>query len=492
MAKPSLLLTALAATPVWSRTVHSVIVFNRHGDSMALFWQLSHFFTPLTCMTGTSKFYPNYQMTSLGAQQCYDSGSYYRSLYLNFSSPSYISGISEETADFNQLWASAPDQPVLFQTALNFMQGLYPPLSSSEAQVLANGTTISAPLDGYQYIHIQGEDEKSPDTIWLKGDDECPTYENASKAYRQSSEYLSLMESTQDFYTQFSPLLSTILDGEQNLTYKNAYNIFDLLNTAKVQNSTIADQISDENLNEARYLANTWEFNHNYNSSEPDRSIGGEALAGGILRQMSSIMSDSASTKFSLMTGSYDTFLALFGLVGLPAIDPDFEGLPNYAASIAFEMFSEADDAEFVEEDLRVRFLFRNGTESGEELRAWPLFGLEEESLGYGEFVERMGSKAIMTVGEWCGRCQAEADFCLAEDEGAAAVESGDGDENHDNGLSLAGAEGIGAGVTLAVVAIVGLLAWMLMRKRRASTAAPVMAERMMSDAESGSGKESV
>ncbi|EME88821.1 uncharacterized protein MYCFIDRAFT_3846, partial [Pseudocercospora fijiensis CIRAD86] len=375
--------------------VHSVIVFNRHGDR-------------------TSKFFPNYQMTSLGAQQCYNSGSYYRSLYLNSSSLSHISGISEDTADFSQLWASAPDQPVLFQTALNFMQGLYPPLGSNQAQVLANGTTIEAPLDGYQYIHIHGEDDKSPDTIWLKGDDECPAYEKASKSYRQSSDYLSLLDSTRNFYSQFSPLLSSILSGAQNLTYKNAYNIFDLLNTAKTQNSSISNQISEQNLNEARFLANTWEFNHNYNPSQPDRMIGGEALAGGILRQMESVVADHARTKFSLMTGSYDTFLAFFGLVGLPDINSDFEGLPNYAASVAFEIFSEADEAGFLEEDLRVRFLFRNGTEGGEELRAWPLFGTGRESLGYGEFVERMGEMAIMSVGEWCGRCQAEAEFCLA------------------------------------------------------------------------------
>ncbi|KXT05580.1 hypothetical protein AC578_3703 [Pseudocercospora eumusae] len=476
MAKTSVLLTALAATPAWSRTVHSVIVFNRHGDR-------------------TSKFYPNYQMTSLGAQQCYNSGSYYRSLYLNSSSPSHIAGISEDTADFNQLWASAPDQPVLFQTALNFMQGLYPPLGSNKAQVLANGTTIEAPLDGYQYIHIQGEDEKSPDTIWLKGDDECPTYENASKSYRQSPQYLSLMNSTRDFYSQFSPLLSDILGGDQNLTYKNAYNIFDLLNTAKVQNSSISNQISEQNLNEARVLANAWEFNHNYNASQPDRMIGGESLAGGILRQIDSVVAEKAATKFSLMTGSYDTFLAFFGLLGLPALDSDFEGLPNYAASIAFELFSEADGAEFAEGDLRVRFLFRNGTEGGEELRAWPLFGTGQQDLRYEEFAERLGEKAITTVGEWCARCQAEADFCLAEGEGAAAVQGQEGvddEDEDDGGLSLAGAGGIGAGVTLAVVAVVGLLAWMLLRKRRASTAVPVMAERKMSDADSGSGKESV
>ncbi|MGG6495317.1 UNVERIFIED_CONTAM: hypothetical protein NY603_20565, partial [Bacteroidetes bacterium 56_B9] len=84
---------------------------------------------------------------------------------------------------------------------------------------------------------------------------------------------------------------------------------------------------------------------------------------------------------FSLMTGSYDTFLALFGLMELPSQSSDFRGLPDYAASMVFELYSEADDAEFpergtVDQDLRVRFLFRNGTDEGDDLTSWRLGGL--------------------------------------------------------------------------------------------------------------------
>ena len=202
-------------------------------------------------------------MTNLGAQQCYDSGSFYRDLYISSDSPSQISGISTDRADHTQLWASAPDQSVLFQTANNFLQGLYPPLATLNSDLateeLVNGTTTEAPLDGYQYIHIQGEADNAPDTIWLKGDDECPAYTRASRSYRQSEEYQATLADTRDFYSQFEDLLGPIL-GAENVTYARAYDVFDLLNTAKIHNTSVADQITEENLTEARYLADQWEW----------------------------------------------------------------------------------------------------------------------------------------------------------------------------------------------------------------------------------------
>lgn len=202
-------------------------------------------------------------MTNLGAQQCYNSGSFYRDLYIADGAPSQINGISSQRADHTQLWASAPDQSVLFQTANNFLQGLYPPLSTLDpilaTEELANGTFTEAPLEGYQYIHIQGEADNAPDTIWLKGDDECPAYSSASNTYRQSEAYKNTLQSTQSFYTQYEDLLGPIL-GAGNVSYAKAYDVFDLLNTAKIHNASIAEQISTEDLDQARYLADAWEF----------------------------------------------------------------------------------------------------------------------------------------------------------------------------------------------------------------------------------------
>ncbi|KAK4495754.1 hypothetical protein PRZ48_013022 [Zasmidium cellare] len=443
--------------------------------------------------SGTSKFYKNYQMTNLGATQCFNSGTYYRNRYVVDGAQDQIAGISPLDADPTQLWVSAPDQSVLFQTAQNFAQGLYPPLGSLDSdlatQELANGTSISSPLNGYQYIHIQGEADNAPDTIWLKGDDECPAWTNASNEYKTSEEYWDTVRGSWEFYGQFVPLLGGIIDSGLNISYVQAYNVFDLLNTAKVQNASVAEQISNEDLDQARYFADEWEWNMNFNASNMDRAIGGMSLAGGILRQLESVVKDEATTKFSLMTGSYDTFLAFFGLVDLPAVSADFMGLPDYASTMAFEVFSDADDATFPtnpEEGLRIRYLFRNGTGSDEELTAYPLFGQEEESMPYGSFMSSLRERAITSVGEWCQRCGADADFCLAETSNGTseAVETKD---SSDSDLSNAAAGGIGAGVTIAVIAILGVIAWVLLARRRKQAANRLPVEKTRSDSGSGS-----
>ncbi|KAF7921346.1 hypothetical protein EAE99_007654 [Botrytis elliptica] len=69
------------------------------------------------------------------------------------------------------------------------------------------------------------------------------------------------------------------------------------------------------------------------------------------------------------MTGSYNTFLAFFALTNLITLAStnNFTGLPNYASSMVFELFSESDSSSRAfpaAENLNVRFLFRNGTDS--------------------------------------------------------------------------------------------------------------------------------
>lgn len=66
----------------------------------------------LTPCAGTSKFYKGYEMTSLGENQIFDTGSYYRSRYIEDGAPNQILGISPDKYKASQLWTSAPDQSV--------------------------------------------------------------------------------------------------------------------------------------------------------------------------------------------------------------------------------------------------------------------------------------------------------------------------------------------------------------------------------------------
>lgn len=438
-------------------------------------------------------------MTNLGATQLYDSGTYYRNRYISEDASHPILNVSSEEVVTSQIWASAPDQGILYQTATNFLQGLYPPLNTLNTdlaiETLTDGSETISPLDGYQFILIHGEDTLTPDTIWIKGDDQCPAYDEAYDSYAESAYYQDRLASTASFYERFIPLLGDIM-GPVNVSYANAYDVFDLLNVASIHNASVAESISQDDLDQLRYLANEWEWHHNFNATMPDRSIGGMTLAGGILRQLADVVESKAKVKFSLMAGSYDTQMAFYGLTNLTNASADFFGLPNYAGSIAFELFTDEDTSSFPEDpdaDLRVRFLFKNGTEDA-EATVFPLFGGTVLSMPYGEFVDELGRRAILDVEDWCARCAATADFCLAypaagsEDSGPDDAEA---EGSRDSGLSNAAAGGIGAAVTLAVVGAVGALAWLLARrksKRTAGNTVPVLEQEKKSLSTSGSG----
>lgn len=463
----TLTLASLAASPALAETLYSVVVFTRHGDR-------------------TAKFFKGYGMTNLGATQMYESGQYYRERYVEQGASNKILNISSDKAVTSQLWASAPDQGILYQTATDFLQGLYPPLSEINTQLstetLTNGTEVTSPLNGYQFILIHGEDTTTPDTIWIKGDDQCPTYDTAYDSYHDSSEYKEMLNVTGPFYETFVPLLGDIM-GPENVTYAHAYDVFDLLNVASIHNASVASEIEAADLDQLRYLANHWEWNHNYNQTMPDRSIGGMTLAGGALRQLQDVVKGKAKVKFSLMAGSYDTQMAFYGLTNLTSASPDFFGLPNYAGSMAFEVFSEEDNATAFpanpDTDLRVRFLFKNGT-TDDALTAFPLFGGSELSLPYGEFVSELSARSIVEVSDWCTLCQSDAGFCYETLHASDSSSSGSGATvsaaSGKSGLSNAAAGGIGAGVTLAVVGVIGALAWLLTRRKRTTRSAPASA----------------
>ncbi|KAL2255698.1 hypothetical protein VTK26DRAFT_2872 [Humicola hyalothermophila] len=395
-------LGGLAASAA-AHTIHGALVFARHGDR-------------------TTKHYGSQGLTNLGAQQMFQVGSFYRSRYLSSESRLRIPGISEFKYDPAQVYASAPDQSILLDSATAFLQGFYPPVGedgnaqAAAAQVLANGTSVSTPLAGYQYVTLHGVNDDSPETIWLKGDDNCPAQASASASYRSSAEYQSLLASTRDFYRSLHPLLSDVYPSASDLSYASAYDIFDLVNVARVHNasssSSSSPPVSDTTLDQLRALASTFSFGANFNASQPARSIHGATFAGAVLAHLNRTVA-LGDPKFTLLTGSYDTFLAFFGLAGLPAASADFSGLPEYASTMAFEVFSH-DDVLRTPDDARVRFLFRNGTGDAAELTPFPLFGLGREELGWGEFVRAMQGLAVTSVEGWCDACGSEAPFCRA------------------------------------------------------------------------------
>lgn len=259
--------------------------------------------------------------------------------------------------------------------------------------------------------------------------------------------------------------------GAENVSYANAFDVFDLLNVGSIHNDSVADSLSSSDLAQLRYYADEWEWNHSFNASMPDRSIGAKAFSGGILEQMAAVVDKKASVKFSLRTSSYDNMMGFSGLMSLQEASPDFMALPGYASSFSFELFSDGTDTPFPanpREDLNVRFLFKNGT-TDSDLTAFPLFGRTDLTMTYGDFVDSLGSLAIKDEGAWCEVCRSEQPFCRysSEDQDSDA-NSSSATKSASSGMSNAAAGAVGAAVTLAVLALVGGLLW-LVRRRRAS-----------------------
>ncbi|KAK6519559.1 hypothetical protein TWF281_003385 [Arthrobotrys megalospora] len=453
--KTSLVFLTASVLPVLGETILGLTVFTRHGDR-------------------NSKHYPGYGLTNLGFQQNFRTGGLYREIYLSANSSKQILGVSEDKYVPAQIWASAPDQKILANTATAFLQGLYPPLEQLDPEIatntLNNGTEYTNPLEGYQYVVLHTPDGESPNTIWIKGDDGCPAVTEASADFEESPVFMEMEASTKSFYQGFWEQLQDVYDYEQSeLSYAKAYDIFDLINVAQIHNSSAEERVSAEDLFQLRTLADSAEFGLNFNASQPARSIHAQTLAGAILNQLNQTITGKGKLKFSLLAGSYDTFLAFFGLTELTAASPNFFGLPNYASTMAFEILTDKDVTEFPSstDDLKVRFLFRNGSDAGSPLTPFPLFGQQELTLSWTDFATQLGERAISTVEKWCNTCKSTEDFCAVYDSSDSTGASSSSSSG--SGMSNAVAGVIGAMVTLGVVALAGLVFFLLRRNKKTS-----------------------
>jgi lysosomal acid phosphatase len=103
----------------------------------------------LWCILSTHIFGRQVESHSLGCQ--------IRSTYFDSTSPSYIEGIQSDLVDNNEVKVrvkAGVEGTVVFDSAIALLQGLFPPTTKNKI-VLANDTTIVAPLGGYQYVPVE-------------------------------------------------------------------------------------------------------------------------------------------------------------------------------------------------------------------------------------------------------------------------------------------------------------------------------------------------
>ncbi|KAK2763240.1 hypothetical protein FQN54_009876 [Arachnomyces sp. PD_36] len=426
-------------TSTTAETVLGAYIYSRHGDR-------------------TSKSTPPTVLTTLGYSQVFTSGDYYRNRYISSdsSSSSQIAGIAADIVDLSQIVVSSPLDNVLQNSATGFLQGLYPPVSSVK-QTLRNNTVIDAPMNGYQLIPVDQIEtgSNSEDSAWLQSTSSCPNAEVSSNNYFNSPEYEALLDSTADFYKSLTPMLEPTFEPSE-ISYKNAYTIFDYLNVASIQNvSADLDALTPEVSHQLLTLANAHEFGLAYNSSDTVGAITGAVLAGEVVTALKEVISSKGEMKLNIQFGAYATFQSFFGLSQLTSANPDFYGIPDYASTMAWELITDSTSDDFPSEsEISVRFLFKNGTASADSApTAFPLFGQSETVIPWTDFVSKMDDFAISSQEKWCEACGNTTGSCASGDVSTSSPAGGIGSgSSGSGGISTVIAGVIGALVTLGVV----------------------------------------
>ncbi|KAF5685693.1 acid phosphatase [Fusarium denticulatum] len=434
-AKPlSLLLISSLPSLTAAEDVLGLYVFHRHGDRTAKAWKPVNF-------------------TALGADEVYSAGSWYRDTYVSKDASRKITGLSPESAVLSQLDVTSPVDAVLQNSALVFLQGLYPP--TKQFETLANGSKVEAPLSGYQYIPIASvetaaSDKNSENSAWLQGNSGCTNAEASSNDYFSSPEYAGVYKDSESFYQGLLPVINGTY-GKDEANFQNAYTIFDLINVARIHNSSIpSDDLLDESTLEKLYhLASIHEWNLAYNSSEPVRAIAGSVLAGQIIEALEPLAEGRKGPKVNIQFGAYAAFMSFFGLAGLDKVSSDFKGVVDYASSMAFELVTNATNP--TADDVSVRFYFANGTAAQHTPKLFPLFGKDETTISWKDFKTGMSDFAIEDTKHWCKLCGNNDGTCASNsDDDTTSSQSSSGGSG--NGVSKPVAGVIGALVTLVVI----------------------------------------
>lgn len=448
-------LLPLLALPLLSQAQETVVglyIFHRHGDR-------------------TAKALPPANLTTLGWQEVYTSGSWFRNQYIAANAPLQIAGVNPNVVKESQITVTAPADIVLENSAQGFLQALYPALGASlGTSILRNGTVVEAPMNGSlpQLIPVgtvTTGGSSSEDNTWLQASSGCNNAVISSNEYFYSSQYTSLLNSTNSFYQAVAPYVNPTYSTNQS-TFKNAYAIYDLINVAEIHNATFDpnNTLTADQLFQLRTLADTHEFNLAYNASNNVRAIAGMQLAAEIVQFLNGTITGAGKSKIGIQFGAYGTFQSFFGLANLTAKDPQFYGIPDYASSMTFELFTTGAATPFPDASaLNVRFLWHNGTTSDISTPApFPLFNATSNSMPWNEFVAHMAPISVGDTQTWCNVCGNTTGSCAAYQKSASsssnsttsAAGSSSSASASSNGLSLTDAGVIGAFTTVGVMLV--------------------------------------
>ncbi|KAJ7828088.1 histidine phosphatase superfamily [Mycena leptocephala] len=418
-----------------------VLILTRHGDRAG-------FYQSPTTYAATSTV-----ITPLGTQQEFQLGQYLRSLYLNASSPSFISRVNATLVDQTQIHVRADaggELGVIYDSAVALLQGLFP-ANSNYTTELANGTVVTGSLGGYQYVPI--ESVEPANDVSLEGYTSCGAFDAATAAFYNSTEFAQKRNETAAFLNDLAPFL----DGRP-VTLENMYNIYDYINVQSIHNKEFANALPPTFLAQVFTLASWHEYGV-FSSPQLDGigNIPGRTILPQMLSELNSIANVSDPLKFAYQSISYKPFLSLFNMTGAAEQHPELAEIVPYAAAMALEVRQPSAGGEPV-----VRLNFKNGT--GQDFVRYNILGASDD-VPLSTLVNHMNPALVNSTAAWCTVCNNTQDrgcgaLALAASQASAAAVKAN--IAHHQPIGPVGAGFLGAGLTLAVVlAMFGVLAFL-------------------------------
>ncbi|KAG1814020.1 histidine phosphatase superfamily [Suillus subaureus] len=358
-----------------------VVLLTRHGDSTI-------YYQDPTTYNSTQSY-----VTPLGEQQEFELGSFLRNTYLNPDSPSFIQNISTDVVNIDQLAvrSDAGGGNGILNSAYALLQGLYP--STQKSQItLANGTKVTPPLGGYQYIPVQSlEYWQSPSlTSWM----ECEYFQDHLIRLYASSSFINMSTTAAPFLTALKPYLGGVSNN-----FTNMWNIYDYVNVQYTYNQTYYKTLPPTFLQQARYYAD-W-VQRNVFTDSTSSSIGQVAirtLFPEVFWALGNMTKSSNKVKMNIQEIDYKPFISLFNVTNATLTNPGISGIPNYASVVALEL-SQNSQGQY-----EVSMKFKNGTEDS-QFGQLEIFG--NTSISLNSFIQQLtvNTIPINNTNEWCFSC---------------------------------------------------------------------------------------
>jgi lysosomal acid phosphatase len=370
--------------------VLGIIAIARNGD------RVEYYQDPDTYKGGLT------ETTAFGEVQSHQLGSILRSEYLEPTSPSYI-GMRSDVVDNNEIKVrvkNGGEGSVIFDSAIALLQGLYPPNPKNKI-VLANGTEVVAPLGGYQYVPVETVEPSNDRSLesWT----DCPAFEKHIQEFYASDEFKDVEKDAKPFFSA----VKDFVFGRPT-TLKNAWNIYDYMNTQYLHNQTYAYRLPPSLLEKARALAN---FHENGVFSDKENggvgNIAGRTMLHLILKSLERVAFNGDPLQFELVETGYQPLISLFHELGMVEQDPDLKAIPDYSSALVIELRrgSPPDVRDFL------RFRFKNGTGSG--FKTVYVYGTHAD-IPLTEFIYKAKGGAISSNKQWAQICQGKS-FTVSE-----------------------------------------------------------------------------